>query len=209
MGRREEKKQQKREAITAAGLKLFLEQGYERASIEQIAAEAGIARGTFYLYFPTKLELFEALADNWFEPLLTLLAEVEAKLETSNTKEQSFAIYSEMALNLAVMGLTNEEPVLLAFRESRAAHEAGAAVRKRELILQAASLRLTEVGTARGLITAPNPRITSLLIIGAIERVYFEFLTGGEGLGDPMRLAADAVAMLGNMLDLPAGLVDA
>lgn len=203
MGRREEKKQQKRDAICAAGLALFLEHGYERASIEQIAAQAGIARGTFYLYYPSKLELFEALADTWFEPLLELLGDVQARLSESTTREQSFAIYREMALGLAVLGLTNEDRVMLAFRESRTAHEAGEAVRRRELALQAASLRLTEVGAERELITAPNPRLTSLLIIGAIERLYFEFLTGAEGLGDPMTLAADAVAMLGRMLDLP------
>ncbi|TNE91472.1 MAG: TetR/AcrR family transcriptional regulator [Deltaproteobacteria bacterium] len=208
MGRREEKKQQKRDAIGAAGLSLFLEHGYERASIEQIAAQAGIARGTFYLYYATKLELFEALADTWFRPLLALLEGVQGRLSETTTRADSYAIYQEMALELAVLGLSNEQGVMLAFRESRSAHEAGEAVRRRELELQAVSTRLTQVGAERGLITAPNPRLASLIIIGAIERLYFEFLAGADGLGDPMKLAGDAVALLGRMLDLPTDLAE-
>lgn len=203
MGRREDNKRQKREAIEATGLALFLEQGYERASIEQIAAQSGIARGTFYLYYPTKLDLFQALVDRWFEPLLALLAGVESRLAVSDTREQSFNVYREMAIELAILGLENQQAVELTFRESRTAGEAGASIRTRELKLQEVTERLTVLGTDRGLITAPNPRLTSLLIIGAIERLYFEVLADAEDLGDPMTLAAGAVAMLGNMLDLP------
>jgi AcrR family transcriptional regulator len=207
MGRREENKRQKREAIETAGLELFLSQGYERASIEQIAAQAGIARGTFYLYYPTKLELFEALVDVWFEPLLNLLDDAQSRLAVSHTRDESLAIYGEMTIGLATLGLANESAVELAFRESRGGGEAGAAVRKRELRLQAASLRLTEVGAERGLITAPNPRLASLLILGAIERLFFEVLSDAEDLDDPLTLAAGALALLGNMLDLPTGIV--
>lgn len=208
MGRREENKQRKRDAIGAAGLSLFLEHGYERASIEQIVAHAGIGRGTYYLYHDSKLSLFESLADTWFQPLLDLLAEVQERLTTSTTREQSFAHYQDMALALAMLGLTHRDAVLLAFRESRSPHEAGEAVRRRERALQDASVRLTEVGVARGLITAPNARLTSLVIIGAIERLYFEFLTSGDALGDPMAVAREAVALLGRMLDLPTTVGD-
>jgi AcrR family transcriptional regulator len=208
MGRREENKQRKREAIEDAGLSLFLEQGYERASIEQIAVQAGIARGTFYLYFASKLALFEALSDVWFEPLLAVLNAVQDRLENSTTRAESLAHYQDMAVSLAMLALTHRDQVLLAFRESRSAHEAGEAVRRREGALRDASVQLTEVGVARGLITASNPRLTTLVILGAIERLYFEFLTEDVALGDPMTVAGEVVAMLGRMLELPTSNAD-
>jgi TetR/AcrR family transcriptional regulator, regulator of autoinduction and epiphytic fitness len=49
-----------RTAILAAALEEFAERGYEQAPMASIAIRAGLAKGTLYLYFPTKLDLFEA-----------------------------------------------------------------------------------------------------------------------------------------------------
>ena len=73
MGKREENKRKKREALEAEGLRLFLEHGYERTSIEQIAAAAGVARGTFYLYYEDKLQLFLTLVDRWYDLVIGMM----------------------------------------------------------------------------------------------------------------------------------------
>ena len=46
--------------IITAGLAEFSEHGFERANLERIAKSAGIAKGTIYIYFPSKEALFEA-----------------------------------------------------------------------------------------------------------------------------------------------------
>lgn len=47
----------KYDRIRKAAIRLFYEQGMENVTIAQIAAEAGIAKGTIYLYFPNKEKL--------------------------------------------------------------------------------------------------------------------------------------------------------
>ncbi|WP_274649335.1 TetR/AcrR family transcriptional regulator [Paenibacillus humicola] len=55
--KREQKKAETRLRIKEAALSLFAELGYENASIEQIAKQAGVAKGTFFNYFSSKEEL--------------------------------------------------------------------------------------------------------------------------------------------------------
>jgi AcrR family transcriptional regulator len=53
----------KRERILDAAQKLFVRYGVKRTSIDDVAREAGIAKGTVYLSFQSKAEIFAAIAD--------------------------------------------------------------------------------------------------------------------------------------------------
>lgn len=53
-GRREARKTETRRRLHEAGMRLFTEQGYERTTVEQIAAAAGVSHMTFFRYFPGK-----------------------------------------------------------------------------------------------------------------------------------------------------------
>ena len=202
MGRREQNKREKRRKLETEGLTAFLDQGYDRASIEQIAQASGVARGTFYLYFSDKLALFEHLVDLWFDPVLELMQDVYDELSEATERAESLAIYNRMAGELAFLGLQNANVVLLAFQESRHAGEAGERIRAREVQMQEAVVQLTALAAERGLITAKDPKLVSLLIIGGVEKVYYEFLTGND-LGDPQELALSVVRLFGKLLDLP------
>lgn len=57
MGKIEEKKKAKREALLASAFTLFTEKGTNRTSISEIVENAGVAKGTFYLYFKDKYDL--------------------------------------------------------------------------------------------------------------------------------------------------------
>jgi AcrR family transcriptional regulator len=52
--KREQGKLQRRERLYEAALALFRSQGYEATTVDQITRRAGLAKGTFFNYFPTK-----------------------------------------------------------------------------------------------------------------------------------------------------------
>lgn len=54
MTKSEENKQKKRNALLNSAYHLFLNKGYKRTSIDEIARGADVAKGTFYLYFQDK-----------------------------------------------------------------------------------------------------------------------------------------------------------
>ena len=65
-----------REAILAAGLTVFSAQGFRGATLDQIAAEAGLSKPNLLYYFPSKdaiyTALLEGLLDTWLDPLREL-----------------------------------------------------------------------------------------------------------------------------------------
>ncbi|NYT43183.1 TetR/AcrR family transcriptional regulator [Sphingomonas sp. R-74633] len=63
-GKREARKEERREAILAIAKRVFLDQGYSGASMSAISAELGGSKGTLWSYFPSKEELFAAVLDD-------------------------------------------------------------------------------------------------------------------------------------------------
>jgi AcrR family transcriptional regulator len=69
---RQRRSREKRVRLTAAGLELFGERGYETTSVEEIARRAGLAVGGFYLHFRSKRQLLLALMDELLRSLAAL-----------------------------------------------------------------------------------------------------------------------------------------
>lgn len=63
----------KKEKILEAAMELFQERGYEKTSVSQIVGRAGMAQGTFYLYFKSKNALVSAIASKIFEEQLEVI----------------------------------------------------------------------------------------------------------------------------------------
>lgn len=61
--KREQDRSEKRDEIVTAARKLFLEEGFETASMSKLAKLAGVAPNTIYWYFKDKDEVLIAVAD--------------------------------------------------------------------------------------------------------------------------------------------------
>lgn len=68
-------KASRRRDMVEAAARAFARKGYHAASVADIIAEAGVARGTFYLYFGSKQEAFSAILDGFVSDLARMAAE--------------------------------------------------------------------------------------------------------------------------------------
>ena len=59
--KRTRRKQARPGELLEAALALFVEKGFAATRVEEVAARAGVSKGTLFLYFPSKEELFKAV----------------------------------------------------------------------------------------------------------------------------------------------------
>jgi TetR/AcrR family transcriptional regulator len=60
-GRRERRKEARPGELIESALALFVEKGFAATRVEEVAARAGVSKGTLFLYFPSKEDLFKAV----------------------------------------------------------------------------------------------------------------------------------------------------
>ncbi len=73
--RKEREKVQRRNTIINAAEKVFFKEGIEKASMDQVAQEAELSKGTLYLYFKSKEELYRTIVIRGFIALKRYLKE--------------------------------------------------------------------------------------------------------------------------------------
>ena len=108
---RQLQREQTRGKLVEAAQRIFATSGYERATVDDLAAAAGYSKGAYYFHFSTKEEVLLELLDAWME-------ERTARLEASAGADQPAAV----VLMETVEGLLSYEdrgppwpPLLLEF----------------------------------------------------------------------------------------------
>jgi AcrR family transcriptional regulator len=77
-GLRERKRRETFQRISDAGLSLFMAKGYDATTLNEIAAEAGISRRTFFYYFDSKEDILLAYVGVFAEALKTAVRDSAA-----------------------------------------------------------------------------------------------------------------------------------
>ena len=93
-------KDEKKRRIGRAAMQVFAAKGYFTTTMDDVAAEAGVAKGTVYLYFKTKNDLLVWTINDYFD---VMYAAVEGLLRHHNTPgerltaliRESFAAFEE------------------------------------------------------------------------------------------------------------------
>lgn len=178
-GKRDVNRKRRVQAIARAALTLFLESGVEAVTIDDIARQAEIAKGSFYRYFVDKTELVETI----FEPMSGILKDAlqrcEQALTAAKDRDSLVAAYQGLARDLIPIALGHLDEVRLYLQENRApGRGARAPIRALALDVEGRAVRLTEIAVKKGLLGVPDPRISALAVVGAIEQLALGFLNG-------------------------------
>lgn len=84
----ERRKEARPQELLAAALDLFVERGFAATRLDDVAKAAGVSKGTLYLYFSSKEDLFKAVVR---ESIVPLIGEAEGMIgEFSGDSEELF-----------------------------------------------------------------------------------------------------------------------
>jgi len=172
-----EHEQRRRQQILDAALACFSRRGYHATSMEDIVREAGLSVGALYTYFPSKEELFLALADTHAEHTLRRLERVMAG-------EWGLAERLERALDFFFDTLDDEigpwSRVVLEFLSHGAGGNAVAELERRRCEERRAWLQeLLESGVASGECRADlDARATADLLLALSDGLVMHWVGG-------------------------------
>lgn len=178
---RQEERDQKREAILRTAAALFLRQGYDRASLNDVAALLNISKPTLYIYFPSKDAILLEVYRYGFQIASSAIDEALERNQTGLERVRAFIRgYSKiMTQDLGMCLVRINFRVLSAEDQSHVAAERGRVDR--------ALRSFIEEGIADGSITQCDAKFQSLAIFGAMHWI-------GEWYSPEGALGADEIA---------------
>jgi len=83
---RQRRKEARPQELLDAALELFVEKGFAATRSEEVAARAGVSKGTLYLYYPSKEELFKAVVRHNLSALIAEGTEIAEAFEGSSSE---------------------------------------------------------------------------------------------------------------------------
>jgi len=83
---RQRRKEARPQELIDAALELFAEKGFSATRSEEVAARAGVAKGTLYLYYPSKEELLKAVISQRLSSEIAAAAEITEQYEGSTAQ---------------------------------------------------------------------------------------------------------------------------
>ncbi|MBW2258658.1 MAG: helix-turn-helix transcriptional regulator [Deltaproteobacteria bacterium] len=194
--RARQQREQRRLQLLEAGLTVFAARGYHATGVADIIEEAGVARGTFYLYFESKRALFDAVLDEQ-------LAAVEEGIHRVDVSPGATPALDQLRANVRwLLQLPETRPRLVQLFLWEAVgldektdakldsfHQRIFALTRRSLVL----------GTALGLVRECDPDIVARALVGMVKEVMVS-LTVRKDLPEP-----DVDRLADEILDLATG----
>jgi AcrR family transcriptional regulator len=193
---RRRRKEARPSEIVAAAMAVFAQEGFGRARMEDVARRAGVAKGTVFVYFPTKEDLFRAVAQS------VLSANFEGLEAAAAAPDLSLDSFVPLLLGHAARAGETGVPAIarILIAEARVFPDLAQVwhdevVARMLAILTAAIAR----GQARGEVRAGEPRLYAFSIFGPLMAgVLFReiFRDAKTELPDLKALAAQHAAII-------------
>lgn len=191
----------RREQVLGCAVRVFSQKGYHATTVSDIIEEAGVARGTFYLYFKSKRAIFDELLDDYLQRILAQVTRVDtgtgAEPPLDQMKGNVERILGVLLSSRAMSRILLHEAVGLDADFDRKLEE----FYSRLVVLTEGSLRL---GQVMGLVTDCDVRVASLCIIGSVKEVVDHMLVAPDALPETSVLAEEVLNLILGGLFVPS-----
>lgn len=184
----------KREMIVNAAIEVFYRNGYQTATVSDVAASVSLTKAAVYYYFDSKEALLQAIIDRCSD--LTLAA-IEQGMASGNSPVEKLVL---ACYCFASMVLDNQKMVALYFREERCfpstLHER---VTNTEKSVTTKLSKVLEAGMRRGDFRECEAQVLALNITGMISMAFYWYAEHGRLPRKDMcrRFAVDALHLAG------------
>ncbi len=170
-------RKERRSQLMAAAQKVFAERGYHGTAVSDIIRAAKVARGTFYLYFPSKRALFDQLLDD-------LLTEVHQGVKRVELGPDAPPPLDQLEANFVwLLSLTQARPQMLRILLWEAVGLDAELDRKLDSFHQrmfALTQRSLETGVAMGLVRACDTALMARCVVGCLKEIMLSLLVRGD-----------------------------
>lgn len=155
---------------------VFAKHGYHAAKIDDIVSAAGVARGTFYLYFEDKRAIFEEIVDKTFERVGLSIVRVD-------TEDPARSVGEQIKQNIrAIVHVLLEDPGTTKILLSDAVGLDPEFDRKL-LFFYEETGKLLEAsladGQARGIVAPGDTRMFAIMSLGALKEILYQVTMRG------------------------------
>ncbi|GAB6066307.1 TetR/AcrR family transcriptional regulator [Aquifex pyrophilus] len=177
---------QTREKLLRAAKKVFAERGFHNAQISHIIDEAGVARGTFYLYFKGKEEIFK-------EILNEVITELKKRIKVIDLSRDPVEQLKENIINVIDYALQERELARIVLNKNCDPELFSVVDEFFEEVRKTVKSSLDK-GVSLGIIREVNTEILSYALVGTLKEVI-RGLIGGREI--PPEVVAEEIISIG------------
>lgn len=172
-----ETREARRAQILESALQVFSERGYHGASVSDLVAAAGVARGTFYLYFDSKDAVFRELLDELLDHLRGSVVGVDLSPGAPDLEVQLVGTVERILRTVE----SNRALTRIIFREA-VGLDAEVDARMRAFYDSLTSFIATslEVGRTLGVVGSVDVDIAATCILGSLRGVVQRYVVDSE-----------------------------
>lgn len=195
-GKRDINRRKRVQDLIDAGLSLFLERGIEAVTIDDVAREAGMAKGNFYRYFRDKADLVGAVIEPVASTTREAVQECDAKLREAQGRDDAVAAYGHLGNRLVGALAMHPDAMCLYLQERRApATTARQAISDLASDLDDRAMSLSQVAADRQLVAISDPRVSAVAVLGAVEALALASVRNQVQM-DPIETTKSLIAIV-------------
>lgn len=194
-GNRRLRKKGRKEKIINVAANLFSQKSYHNVTMDQIAGQVGVAKGTIYLYFDSKENLYLEILEDTYKEIESILEKEIAQSDSAAQKLKKilrlvFTFYLQHIDVLRI--LSRDETHLIREHFEFTEHWRLRRIKLYQIIL--------EKGIREGSFRPANTELTALIIFGLVRSVMFFYQTGksaGEIAGEVYSMISEGILVPG------------